>query len=218
MRGRDYFKMDKNTTQIISIRIQKTMENLKKNNMEPYYVDSCAQVVDLVKKLCPEGRKVSYGGSMTLEECGVLNLLRSGKYEFLDRAAKGADPDAVMHQAFSCDTYFMSTNAITMDGELVNIDGNGNRLACLMQGPSHVCLVVGRNKVSTTLEDAIHRVRNIAAPANVKRLHKQTPCGAGGRCGDCFSPDCICSHTVITRRSGHPGRIQVFLVNEDLGY
>ncbi len=218
MRGRDYFKMDKNTTQIISIRIQKTMENLKKNNMEPYYVDSCAQVVDLVKKLCPEGRKVSYGGSMTLEECGVLNLLRSGKYEFLDRAAKGADPDAVMHQAFSCDTYFMSTNAITENGELYNVDGRGNRVAALIYGPKNVIVIVGYNKIVSDLNAAAHRVCEMAAPANTLRLNLNTPCTKVGVCCDCHSADRICCNFVVSKYQKIPGRIKVIIVGEPLGY
>ncbi len=196
------------------------IKNLEMRGMEGHYFDNSAALCSYLKETLPENAVISWGGSMSVEESGVMALLHSGKYALIDRSE--AKTPAQAREYYSrivlADYYFMSTNAITMDGELVNIDGNGNRLACLMQGPSHVCLVVGRNKVSTTLEDAIHRVRNIAAPANVKRLHKQTPCGAGGRCGDCFSPDCICSHTVITRRSGHPGRIQVFLVNEDLGY
>ena len=149
-----------------------------------------------------------------------MDLLRSGNYALIDRKQAKTPEEAreLYARTVMADYYFMSTNAITMDGELVNIDGNGNRIACLVQGPSHVCLIVGRNKVSVTLEDAIGRARNIAAPPNVQRLHRQTPCAATGRCADCFSPDCICSHTVITRRSLHPGRIQVFLVNEDLGY
>lgn len=196
------------------------IQNLNKRGMEAQYFDNSAALCTYLKEMLPENALISWGGSMSVVESGVMDLLKAGNYSLIDRAeAKTPQEARVLYsKTVMADYYFMSTNAITLDGELVNIDGNGNRIACLVQGPSHVCLVVGRNKISVTLEDAVSRVRNIAAPANVKRLHKQTPCEANGRCGDCFSPDCICSHTVITRRSGHPGRIQVFLVNEDLGY
>ncbi len=196
------------------------IKHLETRGMEGHYFDTSEALCTWLRETLPKTAVISWGGSMSLEESGVMELLRSGGYTLIDRAEAKTPEQAreLYSRTILADYYFMSTNAITLDGELVNIDGNGNRLACLMQGPSHVCLVVGRNKISTTLEDAIGRVRNIAAPANVKRLHRQTPCEANGRCGDCFAPGCICSHTVITRRSGHPGRIQIFLVNEDLGY
>ena len=112
----------------------------------------------------------------------------------------------------------MSSNAITLDGELINIDGNGNRVACLVQGPSHVILVVGMNKVVPDVPSGIARIRNMASPANAIRLNRQLPCAMTGTCHDCFSPDCFCNQILITRRSGHPGRIKVFLVEETLGY
>ena len=112
----------------------------------------------------------------------------------------------------------MSTNAITTDGQLVNIDGTGNRVAALIWGPKQVIVLAGMNKVCPTLEDAYRRVKNIASPPNCIRLNRKTPCAATGICGDCLSPDCICSQTVLTRRSGIPGRIKVILIGEQLGY
>ena len=167
------------------------ISRLQKRNMEGYFCETSKEAVEKALSLMPEGSVISWGGSMSLGQCGLMDAVKEKNYTLIDRMAATTPREKreVYARTVMADYYLMSTNAITMDGELVNIDGNGNRLACLMQGPSHVCLVVGRNKVSTTLEDAIHRVRNIAAPANVKRLHKQTPCGAGGRCGDCFSPD-----------------------------
>lgn len=210
--------MDKNTTQVISIKIQKTMENLKKNNMEPYYVDSCAEVVELVKRLCPEGRRVSCGGSMTLAECGVMALLRSGKYDFLDRYAEGADSDAVMHSALNCDTYFMSSNAVTENGELYNIDGLGNRVAALIYGPKNVFVIVGYNKIVADLNAAAHRACEMAAPANTIRLGLNTPCSKVGTCCDCHSSDRICCNFVVSKYQKQPGRIKVIIVGEPLGY
>ncbi len=112
----------------------------------------------------------------------------------------------------------MSSNAITLDGELINIDGNGNRVACLIQGPRHVILVVGMNKVVTDVESGISRVRNMASPANAIRLSRNLPCAATGTCHNCLSPECFCNQIVVTRRSGHTGRIKVYLVGEPLGY
>ena len=120
--------------------------------------------------------------------------------------------------AFSADTYFMSTNAITLDGELINIDGNGNRVAALIYGPDQVIIVAGLNKVTANVEDGIRRVRNCATPPNCIRLNKKTPCAATGRCADCLSPEGICNQLVITRRSGNPDRIKVILIGESLGY
>ena len=116
------------------------------------------------------------------------------------------------------DAYFMSSNAITYDVILLNIDGSGNRLACLMHGPKEVFVIVGMNKFTKTVEAGIERIRNLASPANVQRLNRKTPCHETGLCADCFSPDCICSHLVVTRRSLLPGRIKVFMVAENLGY
>lgn len=196
------------------------IENLKKRGMEGYYFENSASLCAYLKDMLPADAVISWGGSMSLAESGVMGLLKEGDYTLIDRSAAKTPEEAreIFSRTVMADYYFMSANAVTMDGELVNIDGNGNRIAALVQGPSHVCLIVGRNKVAPNLESAVQRARNIAAPINVKRLHKQTPCQTSGRCEACFSPDCICSHLVITRRSGHPGRIQVFLVNEELGY
>lgn len=196
------------------------IKNLQKRGMDGYYFDSCEALCSYFRETLPENAVISWGGSESVKESGIMDLLQAGKYTLIDRADAKTPQEAreLFSRTVMADYYFMSANAITMDGELVNIDGNGNRIACLVQGPSHVCLIVGRNKTAVKLEDAILRARNIAAPANVKRLNKKTPCQTNGRCGDCLSPDCICSHLVITRHSSHKGRIQVFLVNEELGY
>lgn len=196
------------------------IKNLEIRGMEGYYFDNSKLLCNYLKETLPEEAVISWGGSESVKESGVMELLKTGNYALIDRADTRTAEEAreIYSRTVMADYYFMSANAITMDGELINIDGNGNRIACLAQGPSHVCLIVGRNKVAVSLEDAVLRSRNIAAPANVKRLHKQTPCQTTGRCGNCFSSDCICSHLVITRHSSHKGRIQVYLVNEDLGY
>lgn len=210
--------MDANTTKIIGFRIQKTMDRLKKNNMEAYYVDSCAQAVELIKGLCPEGQTVSNGGSMTLVESGVMELLRSGRYQFLDREAPGVDKEEIMRQAFQCDTYFMSTNAVTENGELYNVDGMSNRTAALLFGPKNVIIVAGYNKLVPDLNAAARRIGEIAAPANVLRLNLEAPCGKLGSCCDCSSPSRICCNFVVSKYQRIPGRIKVIIVGEPLGY
>ena len=158
---------------------------------------------------------------MTLSESGIMNMLQNRTdITLLDRskAKDAAETKQIYHDALSSDVYFMSSNAITKDGELINIDGNGNRVAALIYGPEHVVLVVGMNKVVSTVDDGIRRVHDIAASANGVRLSKSTPCAVTGFCHDCLSPECMCSHTVITRRSGVADRIHVILVGETLGY
>lgn len=208
----------KKTYEIQAATIIKALE---KRNMKGYYCPDCASAIKLAGELIPEGASVSFGGSMSLGESGVMDMLRSRTdIRLLDRS-KAKTPEEtkqLYHDALSSDVYFMSSNAITLDGELVNIDGTGNRVAALIYGPERVVLIVGMNKVVPTVEDGIRRVHNIATPANCIRLNRQTPCAATGVCHDCLSPDCVCSQTVITRRSGAPERICVILVGEALGY
>lgn len=196
------------------------LKQLAKRQMSGYYCSTAQEAKDLALTLIEDNSLVSFGGSMTLNDIGLLETLRSGNYNLLDRSvAKDYDEvRAIYHQSFAADTYLMSTNAITLDGQLVNIDGNGNRVAALIYGPKQVIIIAGMNKVSSDLDEAIKRVQNFAAPANVKRLSRNTPCNQTGQCGDCQSDDCICSNTVITRRSSAKDRIKVILVGEVLGY
>ncbi len=197
------------------------IKNLKRRRMEGYYCSTAAEAVDLAMSLTHAGDTVGTGGSMTLEECGIMSQLRSRTdITFLDRAV-GKNPEEVsdlLHRMLSSDTYFMSTNSITMDGELVNIDGSGNRLAALIYGPTQVIIIAGMNKVAADIPSAYQRVKAIATPPNCIRLSKNTPCALTGRCGDCLGDDSICSQIVVTRRSGIVGRIKVILVGEELGY
>ena len=196
------------------------IKNLEKRNMEGYFFETGAECVKAITDLIEEDSQISWGGSESIKECGLLDELKKGNYTLIDRlTAKSPEESRELYvKAVLSDYYLMSTNAITMDGELINIDGNGNRVACLIHGPKHIIIVAGMNKVVSDVEAGYARVRDIATPANTKRLNKNTPCFHTGRCGDCLSPECICNQVVITRRSGHPGRIKVFLVAEDLGY
>ena len=196
------------------------IKNLEKRNMEGYFFETGAECVKAITDLIEEDSQISWGGSESIKECGLLDALKKGNYTLIDRlTAKSPEESRELYvKAALSDYYLMSTNAITMDGELINIDGNGNRVACLIHGPKHIIIVAGMTKVVSDVEAGYARVRDIATPANTKRLNKNTPCFHTGRCGDCLSPECICNQVVITRRSGHPGRIKVFLVAEDLGY
>lgn len=196
------------------------IKNLEKRNMTGFYCETAAKARDLIKQLIPKQATISSGGSETLEETGIMELIQSSDYQFIDRkTAKTPEESRLLYGKIVTADYFLtSTNAITFDGELINVDGNGNRVACLIQGPSNVLVIAGMNKVVPTQEDGIRRVRNIAAPPNAIRVGAQTPCTKTGMCSDCQSPDCICCHTVITRHSRHKGRINVILIGEEYGF
>lgn len=196
------------------------IQNLKRRNMDAYYCDTSAEAVTLALDLVKEGSTISFGGSMTLNETGMMAALKDGDYKLLDRSTAKTPEEvrAIYLKSFDADTYFMSSNALSLDGQLVNIDGRGNRVSALIYGPRQVIVMLGMNKVESTVEDAINRVQNFAAPPNAMRLERNTPCRKTGFCHDCQTDDCICSNTVITRRSNEEGRIKVILIGEVLGY
>lgn len=194
--------------------------NLEKRNMEGYFFENSAACVKAVIDSIPQGSVISWGGRETIKETGLMEAVQGGAYDLIDRsAAKNPEEARALYaKTVLADYYLMSSNAITIDGELINIDGNGNRVACLIQGPSHVIVIAGMNKIVTDVESGVARVRNMASPANAVRLNRKLPCAATGHCHDCLAPECFCNQIVITRRSGHTGRIKVYLVAEDLGY
>ena len=192
---------------------------LHKRNMEGYYFSTADEAVEKVLELIPAGDVVSWGGVATVDELGIKERLRHRGQPVIDRdtARTPEERMAMLHQALTCDTFLMSSNAISEDGQLVNIDGMGNRVAALCFGPKQVIVVAGMNKVAADLDGAIARARHIAAPANAQRFNGKTPCSANGQCADCTSPDCICAQMVVTRFCKVPGRIKVVLVGEELG-
>lgn len=196
------------------------IKGLEKRNMEGCYFASSKEAVDYIMSIIPEGSSVSWGGSMTLSESGMMDALKASSLTLIDRAAAATPEEkkSLERQSFGADYYFMSTNAITTDGELINVDGNGNRVAALVYGPEHVIILAGMNKVTADEETAIKRVHTTAAPMNTKRLNLSTPCSMTGVCKNCLSPDCVCAHTVVTRYNRLKGRIKVFLIGETLGY
>lgn len=207
-------------------RAEKVIENLAKNNMCGYYVENKTDVVPLVTKLISEGDTVAVGGSVSLFECGVIELLRNGKYNFLDRYKPGLTPlqiQEIFLESFSADVYLSSSNAVTDDGELYNVDGNSNRVASICYGPKSVILVVGWNKIVKDIDEAIIRVKKIAAPKNSIRLSAKTFCSTTGRCvSDNIAKGCshdrICCNYVVSSYQSQKNRIKVILVGENLGY
>ena len=195
------------------------IKNLNRRNMEGYYCDTAEEAVELVCGMIPAGDSVTWGGSMTFTESGMRAALEAGDWRLFDRttATTPEERREMWRDRASADWFFMSTNALTVGGELVNIDGNGNRVAALCFGPRRVIVVAGMNKVVGTLDDAIARARHIAAPANLQRFDVKTPCSTTGCCADCVSPQCSCAQIVVTRFSMNPNRIKVVLVGENLG-
>ncbi len=208
--------------------VKKTMQALEKNNISTYFVETKAEVVPLVESLIKEGDMVSVGGSMSLFECGVIELLRCGKYNFLDRYREGLKPvdiEEIYRKTFYADAYFCSTNAVTEQGELYNVDGNANRVSAICYGPKSVIMVVGINKIVKNIDEAVLRVKNVAAPLNAKRLSCDTYCAKNGHCvkndssyDGCNSPERICRTRVICDSQRVKGRIKVIFVNENVGY
>jgi L-lactate utilization protein LutB len=224
--------MDANLKSVVEKCIFKTIENLKKNNMQAFYVESKALVAQKISELLTEGDTVVVGGSISLFECGVIDLLRSGKYRFLDRYEKGLsgeEIEKVFRNSFFADAYICSSNAITENGELYNVDGNSNRVAAICYGPKSVIIVAGYNKIVKDVDEAVRRVKTIAAPANSVRLSVETYCREKGECmsllsGDagitsgCCSPTRICCNYVVSAYQRRKDRIKVIIVGEELGY
>ncbi len=197
------------------------IDRFNKRGIEGYYCENAEEALLTAKRFLTPGCSISWGGSQTLIEIGLLeSLSTSSDYIIYDRdTAKTPEEKLQMYsKTVTADYYFMSSNAITLDGQLVNIDGAGNRVACLITGPKNVIIIAGMNKIVTDVNTAIERVRNMATPPNTVRLGKKTPCAETGKCANCLAEDCICNQIVITRRSGIQGRIKVILVGEELGF
>lgn len=213
--------MDNNVKYVMDMRVKRTIASLEKNNMEGYYVEDEKAVIDKVSELIKENDTVAVGGSMTLFETGIIDYLRNGKYNFLDRYAPGLTAEQmkeIFRKSFSADAYFVSSNAITENGELYNVDGNGNRVAAMLYGPDKVIVIVGINKIVKDIQEADNRMKYCAAPANTKRLNRKTPCTKVGYCMECDSPERICNDYVLIRKQGQKGRIKVIIVGKNLGY
>lgn len=218
--------------EIIEKRIQKTIGNLKRNNMDAYYCDTAKDACALIETLLPEGAVIGSGGSMTLKQTGMLELLKSGRYQYLDRSRQGItkeEIEQVYRDTYSADAYFCSSNAITENGELYNVDGNSNRVSAILYGPKHVYIIAGYNKIVRNIDEAIVRVKREAAPLNTVRLDMNAGCRETGECvslkkddsflcDGCHMEGRVCCNYVVSAQQRHKGRIRVIIIGEALGY
>ena len=209
--------MNANITQRNELLARKVMKGLESRNMSAYYAADRDAAKAIALSLIPEGASVTMGGAMSAHEIGLVDALKAGNYDFIDRDAY-EDKRKAMLLAYDADVFLASANAITEDGVMINIDGNANRVSAICQGPKKVVFIVGMNKVCPDVDSAMKRARNVAAPINAQRFGLNTPCAKTGACMDCKSPDTICCQFLMTRFSRHPGRIHVILVNDNLGF
>lgn len=215
---------------VIKMNIELIMENLEKNNFKPFFVEKKSDVIPLLKTLINEGETISVGGSVTLNETGVIDFLRNENYSFLDRYEEGLTKDEIndiFRKTFFADTYISSTNAVLESGALYNVDGNSNRVAAIMYGPKSVIIIAGKNKIVKDFNEAVERVKLTAAPLNAARLNRNTYCNAKGvckaqnaknPCDGCMSDERICSNFALCGKQIIKDRIKVIIVNENLGY
>ena len=195
----------------------KVIKGLRSRNMEGYYAKDKEEALRMALSLIPEGSSVTMGGCMSAREIGLVDALKQGNYNFIDRD-NYEDKRAAMLAAYDADVFLASPNAMTDDGILINIDGNSNRVSAIAQGPRRVIFIAGMNKVASDVDSAMKRARTVAAPINAQRFGLDTPCSKTGTCFNCKSPDTICCQFLITRFSRHQGRIHVILVNDNLGF
>lgn len=204
---------------LFDIKGPKVADALNKRHFEAYYVSTKEDAVKKILEIIPSNHSVAWGGTMTMDQLGLKDKLSAAGYTLIDRD-KGATPEErekIMHEALNCGSFIMSSNAITEDGQLFNIDGKGNRVAALIYGPQNVIIIAGMNKVVQDMDAAYDRVRGYAAPANAQRFDIDTPCKKIGECTDCLSSSTICAQFVTTRICKPAGRIKVVLIGEELG-
>ena len=219
-------------TDELKARVEKTLQNLKRNKMAAYYVDTKEEACELVKSLINKGDVISSGGSVTLKQTGVYDIITSSDYNYLDRSAPGItreEVEEVYRKTFCADAFFTSSNAVTENGELYNVDGNSNRVAAILYGPKSVVVVCGINKLVKNIDEAIYRVKTKAAPPNTVRLGIETYCAKAGQCVSlnsespelcegCHSEGRICYNYVVCAQQRHVERIKVIIIGEEYGY
>ncbi|MDD5929094.1 MAG: lactate utilization protein [Spirochaetales bacterium] len=198
----------------------KVVEALNKRHFEAYYVENKSEALKKALELIPSSHSVSWGGSVTIDEIGLKDELKKRGNILIDRNSANSpeEREEIMRKALLCDTFLMSSNAITEDGELYNIDGHANRVAALCFGPKYVVIVAGMNKIVKDMDAAYSKVRNYTAPVNAQRFNLDTPCCKTGACFNCNSIQSICAQMVETRFCRPQGRIKVILVGEELGF
>ena len=209
--------MNENRVKRNELLAQKVIKGLGERNMQGYYAASREEALAKALEIINEGDTVTMGGGMSVHEIGLVEKHKEGNYDFIDRD-EAEDRRAAMLAAYDADVFLASVNAMTEDGQLVNIDGNANRVSCISYGPKKVLFIVGMNKVCSDLDGAMKRARNVAAPINAQRFGNPTPCVKTGSCMDCKVTGTICCQFLITRYSMYPDRIHLILVNDELGF
>ena len=196
------------------------VKNLKKRHFDAVYCDTKEEALKQALSWIPEGSTVGWGGATSAQQIGLMAALNAGNYKTLDRDKCNTveEREIVAKQCLTANVFITGANALSMDGEMVNIDGNGNRVAAVIYGPDSVVVIAGMNKVTDDLESAITRARTVAAPINQQRFGLKNPCTVTGTCADCKSETCICNHIVVTRHCRPVGRIKFILVGEELGF
>ena len=207
-------------TTYYSLRGKQLVENLKRRHFDAYYCRDSAEALEKALELIPAGSRVGWGGATSADQIGLLQAVKAGKYNPIDRdtAATPAERERLMKECLTADIFISGANAISIDGQMVNIDGIGNRVAAIVYGPERVIIVAGMNKVTDSLEAAIARARTVAAPINKQRFPAVAGCSATGICVDCKAEGCICNQILITRNCKPAGRIAFILVGEELGF
>lgn len=212
--------MNENITKRNQLLAQKVIKGLESRNMKGYYAATKEEALKIALDLIPETSSVTMGGAMSAREIGLVDALKNGNYNFIERENATTDEEkrAAILKGYDADYFLSSANAITEDGVMINIDGNSNRVSFIAHGPKHVIFIVGMNKVCNDVDGAMKRARNVAAPINAQRFGLTTPCSKTGACMNCKSPDTICCQFLITRYSRHNDRMHVILVNDSLGF
>ena len=196
------------------------VKNLKSHHFDAYYCATKEEALALALELIPEGAKVGWGGALSAQEIGLINAVDQGNYVALnrDKASSFEERNAIMRACFDADYFICGSNALSLDGQMVNIDGMGNRTGMIIYGPKNILVIAGMNKVADTLEEAVRRARTVAAPQNAQRFGLPNPCSVTGACGDCKNETCICNQILITRNSKPAGRIKMIIVGDTLGF
>ena len=196
------------------------VNNLKKRHFDAVYCQTKEEALKQALEYIPEGATVGWGGAYSAQQIGLMNAVNNGNYRALDRdkCKTLEERDQIARDCLQADVFLTGANAISLDGQMVNIDGSGNRVAAIIYGPKNVLVIAGMNKVVDSLDAAIERARTVAAPINQQRFGLDNPCTVTGVCGDCKSETCICNHIVVTRHCRPVGRIKFILVGEDLGF
>lgn len=201
-------------------RGQILVKNLKSRHFDAFYCPDAASALGKALELIPAGASVGWGGALSAQQIGLIDAVKKGNYAAIDRdtAKTPEERNTLLKRCLTADVFLSGANALSLDGEMVNIDGTGNRVAAIVYGPETVLVIAGMNKVCDTLDDAVTRARTVAAPMNKQRFPFKTPCEVTGACADCKSDDCICNQILITRNCRPAGRIKFILVGEELGF